>query len=165
MRKLIHSFIEFFYFDFFKFIPLQTFKYLACGGSTAVLDLVIYFISYNFIFDKQAVPIGGIEIGAHIAAFIVSFAFSFPMGFFLSKYVVFTTSELRGRVQLFRYGLTVLSCIGLNYLFLKLFVDAFGWYATPSKALTTLVVAVYSYFTQQYFSFKVKGKGDEAVKQ
>ncbi|GBL35759.1 hypothetical protein EMGBS15_13540 [Filimonas sp.] len=158
MRKLIHSFIEFFYFDFFRFIPLQTFKYLACGGSTAMLDLIIYFISYNFIFDKLPVHIWGMTIPAHITAFMVSFTVSFPMGFILSKYVVFTTSELRGRQQLFRYGLTVLSCIGLNYLFLKLFVDGFGWYATPSKAMTTLVVAVYSYYTQQYFSFKVKGR-------
>ena len=156
LRKFIHSFIEFFYFDFFKFIPLQTFKYLACGGSTAALDLVVYFVSYNFLFHKEPVQIGNIQIGAHIAAFIVSFLISFPYGFIMNKFIVFTTSELRGRVQLFRYGLTVISCIGLNYLFLKLFVEAFGWYATPSKALTTALVAVYSYFTQQYFSFKVK---------
>jgi putative flippase GtrA len=156
LRKFINSFIEFFYFDFFKFIPLQTFKYLACGGSTAVLDISVYFISYNFIFHKQPVPIGGIMMGAHIAAFIVSFLISFPYGFIMNKFIVFTTSELRGRVQLFRYGLTVISCIGLNYLFLKLFVEGFGWFATPSKILTTALVAVYSYFTQQYFSFKVK---------
>ncbi len=156
MRKFINSFIEFFYFDFFKFIPLQTFKYLACGGSTAVLDIGVYFISYNFIFHKQPVPIGGIMMGAHIAAFIVSFLISFPYGFIMNKFIVFTTSELRGRVQLFRYGLTVISCIGLNYLFLKLFVEGFGWFATPSKILTTALVAIYSYFTQQYFSFKVK---------
>jgi putative flippase GtrA len=156
LRKFINSFIEFFYFDFFKFIPLQTFKYLACGGSTAVLDIAIYFISYNFIFKKEPVPIGGILMGAHIAAFIVSFVVSFTYGFFMNKFIVFTTSELRGRVQFFRYGLTVLSCIGLNYLFLKLFVEGFGWYATPSKIATTAVVAIYSFFTQQYFSFKVK---------
>ena len=95
--------------------------------------------------------IGNIQIGAHIAAFIVSFLISFTYCFIMNKFIVFTTSELRGRVQLFRYGLTVISCIGLNYLFLKLFVEAFGWYATPSKALTTALVAVYSYFTQQYF--------------
>jgi putative flippase GtrA len=129
---------------------------LACGGSTAVLDLMAYFVSYNFIFKKQPVPIGDIFIGPHIAAFIVSFLISFPYGFFMNKFIVFTTSELRGRVQFFRYALTVVSCIGLNYLFLKLFVEAFGWYATPSKALTTALVAFYSYFTQQYFSFKVK---------
>jgi len=156
LRRFIHAFIEFFYFDFLRIIPLQTFKYLACGGSTAVLDLVIYFVSYQFLFHREPVPVGGIFVGAHIAAFVVSFLISFPYGFFMNKYIVFTTSELRGRVQFFRYGLTVVSCIGLNYLFLKLFVEAFGWYATPSKALTTALVAVYSYFTQQYFSFKVK---------
>jgi putative flippase GtrA len=156
LRKFIHSFIEFFYFPFLRFIPLQTFKYLACGGSTAVLDLLVYFVSYNFLFQKEPFVLGEIQVGPHIAAFVVSFMISFPYGFIMNKFIVFTTSELRGRVQLFRYGLTVVSCIGLNYLFLKLFVEAFGWYATPSKALTTGLVAVYSYFTQQYFSFKVK---------
>lgn len=121
-----------------------------------MLDLVVYFISYNYIFHKQPIEIGGITVGAHIAAFVISFLISFPYGFIINKYIVFTTSELRGRIQLFRYGLTVVSCIGLNYLFLKLFVEAFGWFATPSKAITTGLVAVYSYFTQQYFSFKVK---------
>jgi len=119
-------------------------------------DILIYYITYNFVFLQQPVPVGHLLIAPHIAAFIVSFAISFPMGFTLSKFVVFSHSELRGRVQLFRYGLTVLSCIGLNYLFLKLFVEGFGWYATPSKIVTTGLVAVYSYFTQQYFSFKVK---------
>ena len=88
--------------------------------------------------------------------FLFSFVFVFPIAFLLNKYIVFTASELRGRIQLFRYGLTVLSTIGLNYLFLKIFVEGFQWYATPSKGLTTILVAVYSYFTQQYFSFKVR---------
>lgn len=122
----------------------------------AVLDLVIYFISYNFIFKKADVLIAQITISPHIAAFLFSFVFVFPIAFLLNKYIVFTASELRGRIQLFRYGLTVLSTIGLNYLFLKIFVEGFQWYATPSKGLTTILVAVYSYFTQQYFSFKVR---------
>lgn len=104
------------------------------------------------------VHLGPLTMGAHIAAFVVAFLVSFPLGFILNKFIVFTNSQLRGRVQLFRYGLTVISCIGLNYLFLKLFVEGFHWYPTPSKALTTAIVAVYSYFTQQYFSFKVKSR-------
>ena len=162
MRKLINAFIGFFYFDFLKFIPYQTFRYLACGGTTVVVDILVYFLSYQFVFKKQPVVIGDITIGAHIAAFIVAFMVSFPLGFILNKFIVFTNSALRGRVQLFRYGLTVTSCVGLNYLFLKVFVEGFHWFATPSKMLTTVIVAVYSYFTQQYFSFKVKsaGKGE-----
>ncbi|MBU3677742.1 MAG: GtrA family protein, partial [Chitinophagaceae bacterium] len=95
-----------------------------------------------------------VHIGPHIAAFGVSFLVSFPYGFLMNKYVVFTSSSLRGRVQFFRYTLIVISCIGLNYIFLKLFVEFFGWYPTPSKALTTALVAVYSYISQQLFSFK-----------
>lgn len=119
-----------------------------------MLDLVVYFLSYNFIFQKQAVPLGQAHVGAHIAAFGVSFLVSFPYGFLMNKYIVFTSSSLKGRVQFFRYTLIVISCIGLNYIFLKLFVEFFGWYATPSKALTTALVAVYSYISQQLFSFK-----------
>lgn len=125
-----------------------------CGSSTAMLDLIVYFLSYNFIFQKQPVPLGAAHIGAHIAAFGVSFLVSFPYGFFMNKYIVFTSSSLKGRVQFFRYTLIVISCIGLNYIFLKLFVEFFHWYATPSKALTTALVAVYSYISQQLFSFK-----------
>jgi putative flippase GtrA len=63
---------------------------------------------------------------------------SFPLGFILNKFIVFTNSALRGRVQLFRYGLTVISCVGLNYLFLKVFVEGFHWFATPRKCLQPL---------------------------
>ncbi len=76
----------------------------------------------------------------------------------LNKFIAFAHSELRGRVQLFRYALTVFSCFIFSIFFIKLFVDFFYFNPKVSKILTILIVAVYSYFTQQYFSFKVKGK-------
>lgn len=95
-----------------------------------------------------------ITLSPHIAAFFMAFAVTFPTGFFLSKYITFSQSELRGRIQLFRYGITVVMCILLNYFFLKIFVDFFGWYATPSKIITTGLVVIYSYFSQKYFTFR-----------
>ncbi len=96
-------------------------------------------------------------IGPHIAAFIISFSLSFPSGFILSRYIVFPESTVvRKRIQLFRYAVLVAMCIVLNYVFLKLFVESFGWYATPSKMLTTMLVAVFSYISQRNFTFKVK---------
>lgn len=98
----------------------------------------------------------GITIAPHIAAFMISFSISFPLGFALSKYVVFTQSNLKGRIQLFRYALLVCMCVLLNYVFLKLFVEYFHFFPTPSKALTTAIVAVFSYISQRNFTFKVK---------
>lgn len=156
-RRIIVGIIDWFHRPFSKWIDAQTFRYLACGGSNTVLDVLIFFISYNFILQKQPVHvIGSIEIGAHIAAFLMSFSISFPIGFVLSRYIVFPESNLGGRIQLFRYILMVSMCIGLNYFFLKIFVDVFGWFPTPSKILTTALVAVFSYISQRKFTFKVK---------
>lgn len=158
MRKSINQFIEFFYFDFLKFIPLQTFKYIACGGTTVLVDYSVYHISYYFIFFENSITLSKYTLSPHVASSILSFMVSFPLGFMLNKFIAFSHSELRGRVQLFRYALTVLSCFVFSIFFIKLFIDFFYLNPKLSKILTILIVAVYSYFTQQYFSFKVKGK-------
>lgn len=106
----------------------------------------------------------GITVAPHIAAFLMSFSVSFPMGFALSKYVVFTESNLKGRVQLFRYAVLVSTCIMLNYVFLKLFVEYLHFFPTPSKALTTAIVAVFSYVSQRNFTFKVSEAYSEGRK-
>ncbi|HRO42107.1 MAG TPA: GtrA family protein [Flavipsychrobacter sp.] len=155
-RNIILTIIDFFHKPFARWIDQQTFRYLACGGSNTVLDIIIYFIAYNFVLDKTEVYTPFITISPHIAAFMMSFAISFPLGFALSKYVVFTESKLKGRVQLFRYAVLVSMCILLNYVFLKLFVEYFNFFPTPSKALTTAIVAVFSYISQRNFTFKVK---------
>lgn len=155
------SFIDFFHPPFSRWINQQTFRYLACGGSNTMLDIIIYWFSYNYILDKQTVHIASLHIAPHIFAFMISFSISFPLGFMLSKYLVFSESNLKGRVQLFRYAVLVSMCIILNYVFLKLFVDGFGWYPTPSKILTTALVAIFSYVSQRNFTFKVKS--DTAV--
>ncbi|MBK6284087.1 MAG: GtrA family protein [Draconibacterium sp.] len=102
----------------------------------------------------QIVDLGFIAISAYIAAFLMVFPITFFTGFILAKYVTFNASELKGRIQLFRYGLTVFGAIILNYVFLKIFVEYFGWYATFSKGVTTVIVVIYSYISQRYFSFK-----------
>jgi putative flippase GtrA len=148
--------IDFFYRPFAKLMPLQTFRYLACGGGNTVLDIFLYWVSYNIILHQQTVYLPFITIGAHIAALFMSLAVTFPTGFFLSKYIVFTESNLRGRVQLMRYFLLVSICICLNYGFMKLFVEQFHIYPTFAKILTTLFVVSFSYLTQKKFTFRAE---------
>jgi len=137
-------------------MPLQTFRYAACGGGNTLLDIFIYFISYNFILQKQILYTPLIAIKPHIAAFLLAFMVSFPTGFYLNRFVVFPGSTLRGRIQLFRYGLLVAVCIGLNYVFIKLFVEQFHLFPTVAKILTTVIVVTFSFATQKYFTFRVQ---------
>ena len=154
IRNLIIRIVDWFYFSFLHFIPREIFRYAFTGGLNTLFDLLLYFVTYRYILDRQIVDLGFVAISPHIAAFLMVFPITFLSGFILAKYVTFSASELRGRIQLFRYGITVFGAIILNYIFLKLFVEYFGWYATFSKGVTTVIVVIYSYLSQRYFSFK-----------
>ncbi|MBD3750533.1 MAG: GtrA family protein [Sphingobacteriales bacterium] len=154
IRKFILNIIDVFYPYFKKLMPLQTFRYAACGGGNTLLNIFIYFISYNFILKKEVVHLSLIAISPHIAAFIIAFMITFPIGYYLNTFVVFQGSYLKKRIQLFRYFLVVCFNIFLNYCFIKLFVEKFGWYPTPSAMTTSGIVIVFSYFSQRNFSFR-----------
>ncbi|CAN5159588.1 hypothetical protein BH11BAC6_BH11BAC6_18690 [soil metagenome] len=164
LKNLILDVVDFFYPPFKKIMPLQTFRYAACGGGNMVLNLVVYAFTYNFILNKQIVYTPITAISPHIAAYIISFFITFPIGFYLSMFVVFPESYLRRRIQLFRYFTIVLICIFLNYFLLKLFVDTWKWYPTPSMLVNTILIVSFSYFSQRYFSFRASNKkGEEDV--
>ena len=156
MTQRIEQFIDFFYPPFSRFMNRMTFRYAACGGANTVLDIFLFFLSYNFVFQKQIVRFSYISISPYIAAFMLSFCITFPIGFLLNRYVVFQGSVIAGRIQLFRYGVTVVVSILLNYLFLKLFIEGLGLFPTVAKILTTFIVVGFSYLSQSYFTFKVK---------
>jgi putative flippase GtrA len=145
-------------------MPIHTFRYAACGGGNTVLDILGFYLSYNFLFHKTPIHIGLLTISPHIASFMVSFCVTFPIGFYLSRYVVFQETAVKKTAQLLKYFLVVLGCILLNYIFLKLFVDYFGWFATPAKIVTTFFVVIFSYTSQKNYTFKSTQSGDiEAI--
>lgn len=147
--------VDLFYPLFKGWMPLKTYRYAVCGGGNLVLDIILYFVFYNFVLYQENVDLGFIVFRSHIAALFIVFPITFLTGFLLNKYIAFGESNLRGRIQLYRYGLVVLGAIVLNYLLMRLFVDGWGFFATPAKILVTAISVVYSYTLQNRFTFKV----------
>lgn len=160
IRSVLISVIDSFYPLFRRFMPLQTFRYAACGGGNQVLNILVYFVSYNFILKKQIVHLSYIAISPHIAAWLIAFAITFPVGFYLNFAVVFNGSYLKKRIQLFRYFSVVSICILLNYILMKFFVEQLNWYPTISFIITNILVTVFSYLTQRNFSFKQRKEAE-----
>lgn len=156
MKQFITGIIDFFYQPFRKLMPLQTFRYAACGGGNALLGLLVYFICIQFIFTGKVADLGFYVFEPHIAALFISSSLTFIIGFILNRYVVFTTSNLRGRIQLFRYFLSFFFNLTINYGMLKLLVEVLHWNALVSQVVTILLVIAISYFTQRHFTFKTK---------
>lgn len=157
LKSSIIRTIDLFYTPFQALIPLETFRYAATGGFNTLLDIFLYFMCYNFILDKQVIDLHIVSISPHIAAFLIVFPITFFTGFLFARYITFTSSEIRGRVQLIRYMIAVSGSIFLNYFFLKLLVEFGGLWPTLSKIITTVIVVIYSYFVQKFFTFKTSG--------
>lgn len=157
LKGIIIQVIDFFYAPFQSFIPLETFRYAATGGFNTLLDIFLYFVCYNFILDKKIIDLDVVAISPHIAAFLIVFPITFITGFWFARYITFTNSELRGRIQLFRYMLSVSGSVLLNYVSLKFLVEFAGLWPTLSKIITTVIVVIYSYFVQKFFTFKTAG--------
>ena len=135
-------------------MPLQTFRYAACGGGNTLMGLTVYYISFHYIFTKKNVDFGLMVLKPHNAALAISFIITFLVGFFLNKYVVFTSSVMRGRIQLFRYFLSFFLNLVVNYFLLKLFVVALHIEAFTAQVITTCIIVTLSYLTQKHFTFK-----------
>jgi putative flippase GtrA len=155
--------IDVFYKPFAKWIPQNTFRYLACGGANAVFDTILYAITYNFILKKQELHLHFVTLSPHIAAFLLVFPITFCSGYYLNRYVVFARSGLARRVHFYRVALVSLTSVILNYAFLKLFVNYLHFYPTPSKVMATICIAYVSYLTQTLFYFKKQPEGGLAT--
>jgi putative flippase GtrA len=153
-KDTITNIIDWFYQPFRKIIPSETFRYAVTGGSNLVLDIFLYFLVYNFVLQKNNLDLHFVVISSHIAAFLIVFPITFFTGFALAKYITFTGSPLRGKVQLIRYALSVGGSLLLNYFLLRLFVEGFHFWPTVAKMITTVFVVTYSYLIQRYFTFK-----------
>ncbi len=137
-------------------MTLQTFRYAACGGLNTAMDIGMFFVAYNYIIHKNEINLHWLVISPHISAMLLAMCISLPVGFYLNRYVVFPQSGLKGRTQLYRYLLVVGINILLNYAFLKLFVEYFGWYPTLAKIAVTVIVIIFSYTSQTFYFFRQK---------
>ncbi len=170
MRRHIHNardfilpIIDFFYPPFRRLMNLQTFRYAASGGGNTLLGFLVYFISYKYILQEQQLHFGFYAFKAHVAALFISFCITFPIGFFMSKYVVFNDSQMKGRIQLFRYFMICMFNLALNYILLKILVERAHIYPVLAQVLTTTIVILFSYLAQRHFSFKTNAVDEEVT--
>lgn len=132
----------------------QFFRYGVCGATNMTLDAVWYFLIYHFVVAKRFIDLGFVVVSPHISALILVFPITFLTGFWLNRHVAFVATNYESRKQLARYALTVVGSILLNYVCMKLFVEHFGIWPTPSKLLTTVISVAYSFLAAKYYTFR-----------
>ncbi len=156
MVKLIQKILDFFYPLVSRVLDKNTYYYAACGGGNLVLSWVLFFVFFQFLFQKQTLYIAWLDytLSPYTLSSFLCFIIAFTIGFLLMKYVVFTKSELKGRIQLFRYGLSSLVTWVANWLILKTFIEILYIYPSIANIASSCIVVLISYLIQKNFTFK-----------
>lgn len=137
-------------------MPEQTYRYAVCGGTNTLLSIVVFNVFFKLVFKEQNVDAGVVVLKAYNAALFISFCVSFIVGFLLLKYLVFVDSNLKGRIQLFRYLMSYFFNLGIMYVLMKVFVEFFHIDPKNAQLINTVIVVAISYVSQKYFTFRVK---------
>jgi putative flippase GtrA len=152
----LRGFLDIFYPIVKKLMSKTTYYYAVCGASNMVLSWVLFYLFYNYLFQQQkwTIPLINMAVNAYTISAAICFVISFSIGFTLLKYVVFTASEIKGRIQLFRYGISALISFVTSYAILRLLIEVFGIYASISNVIASVIVAIISYLIQRNFTFR-----------
>ena len=92
--KLIKNILDIFYPLFGRWMNKQVYYYLACGTINTVQDWILYFLTYNFIVQKQYLDLGFVVMSPHILSLFIVTPITFTVGFCFSKYITFSHKSL-----------------------------------------------------------------------
>ena len=95
MNKFLLTVLDFFYPIFKRFMPLQTYRYAACGGANTLLDIFLFGLFENKFKQNGVIHFKYFAVSPHIAAMLAAFCITFPIGFYYSRNLVFSESNLR----------------------------------------------------------------------
>ena len=150
----INKILDFVYPLFKFFLPKSTFRYLACGGSNAILDFILFSVIYNYILKGNSIQINIWTISPHIASLYISLLCTMPTGFLLSKYIVFI-SRKKNKREILMYSIIVFISLFLNYLLMNFFVEILYLSPILSKISTTSLIILFNYFGQKKLAFQI----------
>ena len=156
MSNLIRKFLDLFYPIVSKIFDKTTYYYAACGVGNLILSWFLFFLFYQYVFEKKLWYIQKTDFvfTPYTLSAFSCFIVSFVLGFILMKFVVFTESALKGRIQLFRYGLSAMVTSGANWILLKGLVELLEFFPSIANVISTCIVVVISYLIQRNFTFK-----------
>lgn len=131
-------------------------KYIIAAGVATIVDVGIYFISFNYIFQKQDFRFSfGLLLTAPIASLIVSFSCGLLTNFFISKYFVFKdAAKQKSHIQFLKFASVAFGTLIANYLFMKLLIVGFGLFPTVSRLISAITIGALSFMAHKIFSFK-----------
>ncbi|MBK0381599.1 GtrA family protein [Pedobacter sp. SD-b] len=144
----------------YRFFQNKVVRFFLSAGVAMLVDVTIYFITFNFIFVKDVVMIFGHPNKAHNVSLLISYSCGVIVNFLLTKYAVFANSTLASRRQFIRFSFIAFIGFFANYALLRFFIEIFYIAPTLARIISALSLGFSSYYVHKLFTFKIKPNND-----
>lgn len=134
-------------------IKKQFLKYLVAAGSGMSVDLIAYTVLYHFILYHL-----------HIPSFVISFSLGLVTNFLVSKFFVFSESELNTKTQFKRFFLISVIVFFANLGFMQVLyiqlpkisesIPKIPFYGGWVRLIAGGTIAVISFLSHKFLSFE-----------
>ena len=118
---------------------IELIKFGIVGASGYIVNLVVY-----------ALLLG---LGAHLAA-VISFVVSAASNYWWNRHWTFAHQKGHFAYQGLRYLIVTLAALGVNQLWLLVFLDWLGWGKLISQALAILLILPVNFLGNKLWSFR-----------
>jgi len=145
----------------YPFFQNKIVRFFLSAGIAILLDVIIYFITFNFIFIDDDVMIFGHPNKSHNVSLLISYSCGVVINFLLTKYAVFADSNLASRKQFLRFSFIAFIGFFANYSLLRFFVEFCNVAPTLARLASALSLGVASYYIHKFFTFKIKTTDNE----
>lgn len=142
-----------------RILKLKVVRYFFSAATATIVDVGVYFLAFNYIYDKENIDVLGlIVLSAPTASLILSYTCGLVTNFIMTKNLVFKESDLKTYHQFLRFVLVALGVLALNYGLMSLLIKKFDWYPTVARAFSAISIGVLSFIVHKTFSFRVSNK-------
>ncbi len=144
------------YLNQYRFFQNKVVRFFLSAGVAMLVDVIIYFITFNFIFMDDVVMIFDHPNKAHNVALLISYLCGVIVNFLLNKYAVFADSNLASRKQFLRFSFIAFIGFFANYGLLRMFVEVGNIAPTLARIASALSLGISSYYVHKFFTFKIR---------
>ena len=124
-----------------RLMAIQAGRFLAVGGGSYILNLVVY--------------AAGLALGLHyLTAAIFAYVCGYGVNFFVNRHWTFAAGEASVHGQFVRFTVVSLLALAIDLALLRTFVEVAGLGRLPAQALAVAIVAPISFLGNRLWSFR-----------
>jgi putative flippase GtrA len=138
-----------------RLLDNQFFRFILSAGTGFIVDISAYYLFYHLVFTAPKYNVLFGQVPNDTLSLAVSFFLGVIVNFLITKFLVFTDSNLSPLRQFLRFVLVAVVGFSANLWVLKMMVRYFHWYPPVARPAAALSLFLASFFIHKFFSFNV----------